>query len=235
MALQMETYLTGKIGNIVYFKRNGTYIARAMPVSVKVAAETKLRAGNFGLASACGKSLRQQLVAVLPDAKDRNMQLRFSGAIAKWPGNEPAANLQPTDAVPYVCGFQFNTATGIAERWHLPLTVQQQVANMLTLQIPAFTPKLAITAPAHTISITCTITVAGSLLQTAMATGNYTTILEIPYNNIAIPAQVINLPVALPPGALVVTAMSLQYKLAGGAYCRVPAFLPASVIDARYC
>ena len=235
MALQMETYLSGRMNNVVFFKRAGTHMARALPATVKLSAATKVRNGNFGIASACGKSLRQLLQPVLPFPKDRRMQIRFSGAFAKWLGAGDAATIPTVTDIPFVNQFPFNDRTSIEERWKLPLTVEQPSADVVTLHIPAFIPTQTITAPAHTVAVTCTITVAGSMLLDAAPTDSHSTTMEIPYTDALIPAQVIEWPLPAAAGTVIITAVALRYRLANSTYCSTPAFLPASVIDARYC
>ena len=235
MALQLKTFIRGRINNVVFLERAGTYMARSLPDKVNLSAATKVCNGNFGMASTCGKNLRGLLQPVLPNPKDRIMQVKFSGAIAEWLGSGNTALLPPTNAVPFVQEYSFNKETSIAERWKLRLTVEQPEANVIALQVPAFVPTQCITAPAHTVMIECTITTAGSLLRDDSPTGSHTVTITIPYNNTPVDAQVITLPVSSPAGTLLVTAVALRYRLANGGYCSKPAFLPASVIDARYC
>jgi len=235
MALQMETYISGRVNNLVFFKRAGTHMSRTMPAKVKLSAKTKICSGNFGIASACGKSLRQQLLPVLPFPKDRRMQIRFSGAIAKWLGATTATTITVNAAIPFVKGFEFNEATGIAERWKLPLIVDQPTAGLIEVHIPAFVPTQAIAAPVRTILVECTITAASCLLLNRCQTGSDTININIPYNDDLINAQTISLAIASPVGTVIVTAVSLRYKLSSGEYFSKPTFLPASIIDARYC
>lgn len=235
MALQLETYLSGRMNNVVFFKRGDVYMARSLPDTVKLSAATKVCNGNFGLASTCGKKLREQLPPVLPFPKDRIMQVRFSGAINKWIKSGNAPQLQPTPAIPFVQGYQFNRDTCIAERCKLPISIQQPLAGLIQVRIPAFIPAASIAAPAHTLSVDCTITTAGCLLEAGSPTGSHTVNITIPYNDSQINEQVIDLPVPAPAGTVLVTVMALRYRLADGNYCSKRAFLPASVIDARYC
>ena len=78
-------------------------------------------------------------------------------------------------------------------------------------------------------------TVAGCLLTNATATGNNTATLNIPYTNEPVNARLLTLPLSIPPGSLIVTVCALRYRMADGQTCAVASFLPASVIDARYC
>ncbi|MEO7490158.1 MAG: hypothetical protein ABIU77_23780, partial [Ferruginibacter sp.] len=175
MAIQSATYLTGKINNIVFYQRLGTYIARTVPATVKQSAATRVRSKNFGIAAAAGSSLRCSLQQALPFPKNKIMQSRFSGAIALWLGRNDTGSLPPQTSLPFISEFSFNEATGIKERWKLPLTVTKVDEQLLQLQIPAFTLTQVIAAPAHTDMIACRIIAASCNLQSPTAQGSFST------------------------------------------------------------
>ena len=163
------------------------------------------------------------------------MQIRFSGAIARWLALNDTGSLPPQTGLSFINGFSFNEATGITERWKLPLTVTKMDDQLLQLYIPSFIPTQAITAPAHTAMIECRIIAASCNLQSPSAQGSFSTILSIPYTGVPIPGLL--LPMALPAAAgyLVVTVVSFTYQLQNGKKEHRPAFMPSGVIDARYC
>ncbi len=78
-----STFISGKMGNIIFYKRNGNYFARIAPDKVKQTAPTKTRSKNFDIAFSAGKTLQKLLLPSLPFPKDKKMQSRFLGAIAK--------------------------------------------------------------------------------------------------------------------------------------------------------
>ena len=45
MALQIANFVSGKIDNVVFYRRAGTYIARSIPAVVKQSAAPKYAAG----------------------------------------------------------------------------------------------------------------------------------------------------------------------------------------------
>lgn len=235
MAIQSLNFIKGRINNIVFFERAGTFMARSLPAKVNMHPASKVCSGNFGKASACGKTLRTALAPVPPFAKDRRMQVRFSGAIARLLGGSNVQDIAPANNIPCITGFDFNAATSIASRWTLALTVSQPANGLVQVQVPAFVPAQVMRAPAHCAAIEVVFTAAGCLLANAAATGSHTVTLSIPYNEVPVPAQVIHLPVGTPAGALVITAVALRYRLSNGNYADQPSFLPASVIGAAYC
>lgn len=235
MALQTAAYLSGKIDNVVFYKRAGTYIARSVPLEIKQTAATKIRSRNFGTAASIGRILRSLLIPSLPFPKDKRMQSKFSGAFAQWFKLSDLQSLQPANPIPFVGDFDFNDSTSVAERWKLPLAVTQPSANLMEVYIPAFIPSAVITAPAYTDRIECVITVASCRLVTAEAMGSATVTISIPYNDVLVEAQNLSLPVPVEPGCVVITVASISYWLNDQQKDLRPAFLPSSVIDARYC
>lgn len=235
MALQMATYLSGKVANTVFYKRSGTYIARAIPDKVKQSDATKIRSRNFGIASSAGRALRSLLLPVLPFPSDRKMQNKFAGAIARWLELKNLSDLLPTDNIPYVNHFDFSECPGMKERFKISIDVTQPSANLIEVHIPAFIPTASIAAPAHTEAVLLTVTAASCNLKDGIALESFTSKINIPYNDTLINAQAISLHVPTDAGSLVISAASLRYMLAAEKQNTNPAFMPASVVDARYC
>jgi hypothetical protein len=234
MAIQLATFLKGKIDNVVFYKRSGTYIARSLAVKLNQSAATKKRSRNFGIAATAGKILRQLLLPALPFPKDKSMQSQFAGALTLWLKQSDPETLPATPIIPYVSDFQFNRQTSVAERWELSLTVVQSTVDLIEVHIPFFVPTAVIAAPANTIIVECTLAAAACRLIGGEAMGSAVATISIPYNNVQRDAQIISLPVATGAGAVVLAVASLTFHLANGQACNDPAFMPSSVIDARY-
>ena len=235
MAKQLGTFISGKIGNVVFYERGGKYIARSMPAKMKLTENTLKRSGNFAIASRAGAALRALLKPVLPFPKDRQIQNKLVGAISNWLQLHDAASLPPDKNVPFVNGFSFNPATGFAERFKVPFEVDQNIPGNVEIQLPAFVPVTAIAAPANTIRVVLTITAASCDLVKGVGLGSQTATVHIPYDTGMRNAEVIQMPVPTPPGALAVVAASLTYELGNGKAMTNVAFMPSSVIGAIYC
>lgn len=235
MALQMAAFLQGKMDNVVFYKRLGTYIARARPAQVKQSAATKVRSRNFGIAARAGKALRQSLLPALPFSKDKLMQSRFSGAIAQWLQLQSPESMAPATAIPCVSNFCFNESTSVAERWKIPFNITQPAADVLEWEIPSFIPTVSIAAPAHTETVVCTVAAGCCGLADGAATGHFNFSFPIAYTDSLQDAMHITMPVPTAAGTLIVTAVSLTYLLSNGQTETRQSFLPSSVIDARYC
>jgi hypothetical protein len=237
MAKVTDVFLNGSVGNVVFYRRMGTNCARVKASNVQQSAATKIRSANFGIAARAGKALRSGLMPSMPNAKDRSMQSRFSGAIAKWLGTSGIDELPATDAVPYISALEFTKEQPVRQRFKVPLTISVPQANVVTVSIDTFIPSKQIVAPAGTKLVTLVISVSGCLLKTGESCGNETHTIDIPYNDTTVTAQVLEFHVNTPQQSLVITAARLIYKrfkYNTWVNLNKEAFMPAGVIDARY-
>lgn len=98
MAKQLSILtFTGKLGNMIGFRRNGRYFMRAMPVSVRQSTATRNASRRFGEASKMAALVRDALSA-LDIRKDRGCVNRFNRAFI----------LSRLDVTQAMQGFQFN-------------------------------------------------------------------------------------------------------------------------------
>jgi len=237
MAKVTDVFLNGTIGNVVFYRRMGTQCARSKPLNVKQSAATKIRSANFGIAARAGKTLRSGLMPSMPNATDRSMQSRFSGAISKWLGTSAIDELPSTDAVPYINTLEFTKEQPVSQRFKVPFSISVPHANLVTVSIDSFIPSKQIVARAGTKLVTLVISVSGCLLKTGEPTGSETHTIDIPYTDTTVAAQVLEFHVKTPSQSLVVTAAQLIYKrfeYNTWVQMNKEAFVPAGVIDARY-
>lgn len=237
MAKQQNMFYVGRKGNIVYYELNGGYYLRTVPSRVRQTAATKRRSSNFSVAVGAGRVLRALLLPAIPFPKDKKMQNDFGGAIMKWLKQETLNQLVPANHLPYIQDFQFNNKTDVRERWKVPLSVIKPDEGLLQLSVPAFVPVEKIAAPAGTVSVTCTVAAASCTLRNSLSNGDYCCSFNIPYTTEEMPARIVDLPVAMPAGSLVVVAVSLTCMVAGKNKT-VPsgniAFRAAGVVGAMY-
>ena len=237
MAKITDVFLNGTIGNVVFYRRMGTSCARSRALHVKQSAATKIRSVNFGVAARAGKALRSGLTPSMPNATDRSMQNRFSGAIAKWLGTSVIDELPATDAVPYLSALEFTKEQPVRQRFKVPFSISIPHADLVTVSLDTFVPAKQIVAPAGTGLVTLVISVCGCLLKTGEPTGSETHTIDIPYNDATVAPQVLEFHVNSPSQSLVVTAAQLIYKkfeYNTWVQMNKEAFVPAGVIDARY-
>jgi hypothetical protein len=179
--------------------------ARIKRDHIKQTMATKKRGINFGIAARAGKGLRKGLAPAMPNPTDRSVQSRFSGAIAKWLRQSDVDKLQPCDNVPFLSSFPFSNEDTFRERFKVPVAVST-TANGIRINIGSFIPSINIAAPAGTLSVRLFIAVAAAKLATGIPSGWQTQSIEIPFNNVEVPAQVLDFVVPTVAGTIVVTA-----------------------------
>jgi len=233
----MTVQLTGRIQNLVFYKLGDRYCVRTIPQKVKQTKATKARGKQFGVASRAGAALRRQLLPMIPFPSDNNMQTRLVSAIYGYLRSIGNALPEQVDQLAHIDGFQFTTGCTILERWKVRLTVSRQAEGGLQLHIPAFTPAKNISAPAETVAVVCGISAGGFDRTTGNPTGGFSTSLRFEYNSDEVAAQVIPVPIPTPQGSVIVTAISLEYKMMKNGH-KVPvnkkAFMPSGIVSATY-
>lgn len=233
MAIQLTNYVSGRIGGVVFYQRLGQHIARSLPTTVKQSTATRRRSLNFGVACRAAKTLRTLLAPVIPFPKDKAMQNRFAGAIAKWMGQSDPLTMPTTAEISFVTGFSFNDQAHLPEKWSSSLVVTQPSSQLIEVNIPPFIPTRDIPAPAHTTEIKCTIAAAVCQLASGEAISSYQASFTIPYTDKEHSAEKIELPVSIVAGSMVVVAVGLEYFGRNGMESK-PAFMPCGVVNASF-
>jgi len=237
MARVTDVFVEGSVENIIFYRRMGKSCARIKRSHINQTEATKKRGINFGVAARACKGLRSGLRKVMPCPTDRSMQSRFAGSIAKWLGVSNPDELPSSDKVPYVSTFEFTTGGAFHGRFKPAVTVTRPENNLVTVSIEAFVPTFQISAPAGTVSITLIVSVAGCLLKNGDATDSDTHRIEIPYNNVEIPAQTLQFHIPIPAQSLTVTAARLIYnEIKNNQLYPIEneRFMAAGIINARF-
>lgn len=236
MSKVIDVFVSGTLGNLVFYRRMGVKCVRTKRTSIKQTVATKKRGINFGIAAKAGRGLRTGLQEVMPLPTDRSAQSRISGAISKWLAQSDFDSLEPTDDVPFIGDLAFVEEKGFFTRFKAPLHIIQ-LEDTFRIKIDAFTPSKEISAPAKTVSVKLVLSVSGCLLPNGDYTGYETHSIEIPYNDAEIHAMEFYFHVAMPPKSLTVTAGRLIYYQSNGQILSEidnPAFVAAGMINAWY-
>ena len=229
--------VAGRIGPVIFYFVGDKFYSRAAPGKIKQAPKTKIRSTNFGIAARAGKGLRGGLANVLPNTKDRQMQSRFSGGIAKWLALRSIKSLITTEDIPGLYRFQFGGLWAFEEKFRVPFTVSTTIGEAIEIHVPAFIPVEAMKGPRDTISVDCTFAVAVCDLATGMPLGNNLVRWNIPYNTTGLPAQTFTLPCEQAVGSLIVITGSLRFNVLKSGILSIsdkPSDISCSVIKSWY-
>jgi len=237
MAKQSNLFYRGTVGKLVYYELNGGYYVRSKPTRVNQTAATKASAARFGMAVRNGNAIRQQLLLLLPDAKDRRIMYRLNAAVYKWLLSPSFINPVPNQPVDALTGFQFNEKTSWAERMKLPLQVDWQMNNEVVVTIPTIQPTASITAPAGTQEVQMQIMAINCQVANNTVTASAGENIIIPYTSALQPQRQFTLPLSAISGELAIVAASLQYIIRSSHGMMVETKMqwkPAAIIDAVY-
>jgi hypothetical protein len=234
MPKQINNFIKGRVGNLVFQEFRGKQGVRTLGDTSKRTAGSERSSNRFGIGQRCGATLRWELAPAIPFPKDKSMQGYFGGAITKWIAATGEQGPVPQTALSFLQDFSFNSLTNIRERWKVNLLFSQSSLPVFQLLVPGFVPKDMVIAPANTAKLLCTIATAACSLPDGILTGSHHFSYEMPYNNQPVAAQLLDIPVSPAEGSLLVTAVRLQYILANGRETGNKKFMPASVADARF-
>ena len=236
MARIDDVFVSGTLGNLVFYRRMGKACVRMKRTNIRQTQATKKRSENFGIASGLGRILRMGLHATMPEPTNRSMQSRFTGAIALWLGKNDVNNLPPAESVPCVSSFSFTDNDGFYGRCRIPVTIELS-SDGIRLITGRFIPVDKISAPAGTQKVIITFDVTTADLLKMASAGYQTHHVEVAYSQDEIPAKHFDFRVGTSKGTLVVTAARIQYvgtKYGQHRIIENRKFNPAGVIDARY-
>ncbi|MFI5192480.1 MAG: hypothetical protein ACHQD7_00420 [Chitinophagales bacterium] len=233
-----DTGFTGRIQNLIYYKRGNRTCVRTMPERVRQTKATKARAGEFGRASRIGKAIREVLLPVIPNPKDMSMQTRLVAALFQW---LQSANARPADLagpVSQVTGLDLSDpGHSVRERWRVSFQVDHPSSGLIQIRIPAFVPKDSILAPAKTVSVTCKISAGSCDAATGTALGSASLERTFVYDRTPVAAETISMKLPTPKGSLIVTGIVLEYRVNKNGYPQTNTnknFMPANIVHAMY-
>jgi hypothetical protein len=235
MGRQSQNSFKGAVGNVIYYEFRGIPCVRARPGSIKQTKNTKESAKRFGMASSMAASLRYGLESFTPIDKKREIQSRLVKVILQWLQHDPPGTKGLFNGLSLIKGFEFNEDSPLSALLKVAIEVSWNDKERIIIKIPALVPSRDISAPAKTqkvfwkiFAVRCTIDYP-SVRQDVESSE-----FEMPYNDNAINARLIELPVALQKNQLGIVAISLAYSVKKIGWKPSSAWLPAAIVDAAY-
>ncbi|MGF6847116.1 hypothetical protein QFZ51_002351 [Chitinophaga sp. W3I9] len=124
---------TGKLGNVIGYRRNGTYFLRSMPDAVRQTTATRRASRDFGVASRKGKLIRQAIVPRLEINPCGTLVNRLNKALIT----------ATKDRLTELKGFRFNPYAGVDQFFsHQPVENRRsKAADIIAVMAPAATKK----------------------------------------------------------------------------------------------
>jgi len=238
MAIVTDPGFTGRIGNLIYYNRDGKKYVRTIPDSVRQTKATKKKATEFGRASAIGASIRRGLSPVIPNSRDQKMQTRLVSMVFQWLNQlekvKSVSGSQPLD----LGSFSFmEKGISVHRRWKVNLQINHSPAGPLEAKISGFTPNKAFEAPANSAAVICRLAIATIDVVTGTLLGEFYNEMGYDLNSKPVAAQTLPVNLPTPKGSLIVTAMKLDFMKSINGHQQPntnKAFMPSEIMDAIY-
>ena len=153
MGRQTNMKFVGTVGNTVYYKLRETYCVRAKPAEVQQTEATKNSADIFGTGAKLGAALCKAFIALLPDAKDSDMQKRVAAGWRDLLRKQQSGNSQTGRLITRFENFHFNEKAGGYAVLKKMVSVLFTEPGSLNISIASVNPVQEITAPKNTFSL----------------------------------------------------------------------------------
>ena len=235
MAIIINGLLRGRLGNEVYYIRNGRNYTRPVRRVTKHSDAQLARQRQFAKAANICKTLHKEITGCFAQAPGHRIYTRLMSCMLHLVKGQDKNIVSKGNCGAWFTNCKFSDGPSVKERWQVNFKLVHAEDGLVQLHIPAFSIPVYLRAPLHTCEVTCKILLTGCSLADGASTGSCTAAIKIDYTETNIAEQVIDLPVATPAGSLVILCMALEYRLFGRGVETInsnPAYQPCGVVDA---
>lgn len=238
MAILINGMLKGRLGNQVFSIINGQNYVRPVRKNGPPTEAMKARQELFARAGKLCKALKLQINEHIKIKVGYNiMCTKMMSSLVYWITAYCKGGMQKGNTSEYFYDCDFTSEKTLRNTLRVPLEFSIPEKGLIQLKIKSFNPIHNIVAPHYTSQVECKIVAAGALAIDGTPTGSVTEILHFDYNDRQVAEQVIDLQIPTPEGALIVIAMSLQYKLFAATFGKNnhnATYAPAGIVHALY-
>ena len=211
MAIQGNMKYIGTVDGVIHYCSKGEYYMRTVPEEVNQTQATKDSAAILGNASSIGSVLRHSIESILSNARDKEMQNRFTAAIQAYlyesQGREPRF-VPEEERLPT---FAFNLKARGNHKLQELVAAEFLPDSGITVSIPAFIPQKTFIAPKGTRALRLIVCATVANWQRIRVTDQYIQVLELEFTGKEINTQNIQLPVTSSLGSIITCTVALQF------------------------
>jgi hypothetical protein len=214
MGRQRDSKLVGTVGNIIFYNRQGEYLMRAKPVSVRRTKASVNSGFNFGKASKISAQIRNQVASINPCKSDIRVLYRLTAAMNRflsWKEKKDADSATMPDKLPFIYGFQFNDQADLTDITAIRVSVKSAAPGMMEINLAPFIPSQTLHAPTNTNRILFKMLFLGVNLSGVETELLGKAEIEVPFSDKIFQPPVIAIPTSLKSGNLSMTVMVAQY------------------------
>jgi hypothetical protein len=197
----------GRVGSVVYFKRNGKDYVRLHQPNIKQTDATVAAARSFGQAIIYSKHLRHGIRSILHYPKDRDIMYKMNRAMQSWLKTKPDLTVNH-DRLEHLYDLDFNN---VMWRIKFPIEVDWSLPGHVQVNFPAFNPAKDLAAKAGTTHIIWKIAVAGvTTAEYPQPVRNAPAEFRTACKNVELAENIVSLPYTLEPGTINIVAIALH-------------------------
>ncbi len=229
MAKLINGHISGKLGDRIYYQRNGKSYVRSMPFNKR--SVLKVENLEFGKASRIARAIRNLLLPAIPNPTDKSMHQRLLSAVLQWLRSK---NL--CESLTLLNGFEFSNRTEpFRAICRVPIRMAIPAKDYVQINIPSFDPIKAIEAPGYTGHVifriamgVCDITTGSLVWCTAFSR-------LFPYNTTKLAEERLTMNMPTSDGNLVLAAASVEFVPAKRTVVnKSQSLISAGIIDTIY-
>lgn len=233
MARITEKGLSGRVGPIIYYERDGKQYARSRPMYKKKRSRAKETDATsiFGVCSTASSSVGQSIRTRLKFA----FGLPSFNALRGWVKKQYSLHFQESDwpmTNAYISPCQLNQKSDLRDYFFVPLEVRGIENGKLNVYLPSFDPAKQIVAPANTQAVIIRLILSG-LPFAKQGLSEFHTEEEIKIRFADGITEAKNLLLeneGLQPGAIIMLTVALEFEIHEGVLFHAEKYLPAAVV-----
>jgi len=215
MAILINGLLRGRLGNNIYYIRNGESFSRPVRKIANRSEAQLARQQLFAQAGKMCKTLHRNINENITQQERHLVYPRLMSCMLHVVRGLDKNIVTTGNCSTWFKPCKFNNSFSVRERWHVDIELVHAADGLLQLKIPAYNPVRDLNAPAHTRDVDCRILTTGCNIKDGAATGICTRVLKIDYTDADTPELIIDLAIPTLPGTLILLCMSLEYVLYG--------------------
>ncbi len=216
MGRQRDSKLVGTVGNLIFYYRQGEYLMRTKPTSVRRTKASVNSGFNFGKASKISAQVRNQVAAINPCNSDIRILYRLTAAMNKfisWKEKRDSASLKMPDKLPFIYGFQFNDQADLTRITSIKASIKLTELGMTEISMAPFIPSESLHAPTNTNHIVFKMMLLWIHQQDTKTELLFKSEIEIPNTDDTFQPSVISLPSLEKQIELAILVISVQYMI----------------------
>jgi hypothetical protein len=219
MAKQLGSQIVGTLGNLIFYKRNGIYLMRTKPTTVRRTSASVNSGKNFGKASKISMLIRSRIRNIYRTKLEQEIIYDFTGALNKYLNSREKENSSThyiSSGLPFIEGFQFNEQSDLSSISAIQAIIKKEDSGAMECHLSSFIPGQSLHAPGNTKTIKIKMMLLGASLSDIEVEMSGEAEIEIPYTSESFHPSVISFPLFNKSPDIILLVMAVQYMIVKG-------------------